>query len=125
MTRTKGMAVGLYLLAIAAGAAAGVTVDRWMLRERLVSEWADPRAMRTKLANDLKMSADQRIKLDTILDTRNMRFDELMAPMRQQLDSLTASARQQIRELLTPEQQTIYDQLQREREAQRQQEKKR
>ena len=124
MTRTKGMAVGLYLLAIAAGAAAGVTVDRWMLRERLVSEWADPRAMRTKLANDLKMSADQRIKLDTILDTRNMRFDELMAPMRQQLDSLTASARQQIRELLTPEQQTIYDQLQREREAQRQQEKK-
>ncbi len=125
MTRTKGMAVGLYLLAIAAGAAAGVTVDRWMLRERLVSEWADPRAMRTKLANDLKMSADQRTKLDTILDTRNMRFDELMAPMRQQLDSLTASARQQIRELLTPEQQTIYDQLQREREAQRQQEKKR
>lgn len=125
MTRTKGMAVGLYLLAIAAGAAAGVTVDRWILRERLVNDWADPRAMRTKLADDLKMSADQRAKLDSILDTRNIRFDELMAPMRPRLDSVSVSARQQIRELLTPEQQTVYDEMQREREAQRQQEKKR
>ncbi len=125
MTRTKGMALALYLLAMAAGAAAGVSVDRWMLRERLVSEWADPRAMRTKLADDLKMTADQRAKLDTILDARNMRFDELMAPMRPMLDSVTVSARQQIRDLLTPEQQTVYDQMQREREAQRQQEKKR
>jgi Spy/CpxP family protein refolding chaperone len=125
MTRTKGMALVLYLLAIAAGAAAGVTVDRWVLRERLVSEWADPRAMRTKLANDLKMTPEQRAQLDTILDTRNRRYDELMDPMRPRLDSLTVSARQQIRELLTPEQQTVYDQVQREREAQRQQEKKR
>jgi Spy/CpxP family protein refolding chaperone len=125
MTRTKGMALALYLLAIAAGAAAGVTVDRWILRERLVSEWADPRAMRTKLADDLKMTPAQRAQLDTILDTRNRRYDELMDPMRPRLDSVTASARQQIRELLTPEQQTVYDQMQREREAQRQQEKKR
>lgn len=125
MTQTKGMALVLYLLAMAAGAAAGVSVDRWMLRERLVNEWADPRAMRTKLADDLKMTADQRAKLDTILDARNTRFDELMAPMRPMLDSVTVNARQQIRELLTPEQQTVYDQMQREREAQRQQEKKR
>lgn len=125
MTRTKGMALVLYLLAIAAGAAAGVTVDRWILRERLVSEWADPRAMRTKLADDLKMTPEQRAQLDSILDTRNRRYDELMAPMRPMLDSVTVSARQQIRELLTPEQQTVYDQMQREREAQRQQEKKR
>lgn len=125
MTRTKGMALVLYLLAIAAGAAAGVTVDRWILRERLVSEWADPRAMRTKLADDLKMTPGQRAQLDSILDTRNRRYDDLMAPMRPTLDSITADARQQIRDLLTPEQQTVYDQMQREREAQRQQERKR
>lgn len=123
MTRTKGMALAFYLLAIAAGAAAGVTVDRWMLRERLVNEWADPRAMRTKLADDLKMTATQRAQLDTILDTRNRRFDELMAPMRPRLDSVTVNARQQIRDLLTPEQQTVYDQMRREREAQRQKER--
>ena len=123
MTRTKGRALAFYLLAIAAGAAAGVTMDRWVLRERIVNEWADPRAMRTKLADDRKMSADQRARLDSILDTRNRRFDELMTPMRPRLDSVTVTARQQIRDLLTPEQQTVYDQMRREREAQRQRER--
>jgi Spy/CpxP family protein refolding chaperone len=124
MTRTKGMAMAFYLMAMAAGAAIGVTMDRWVLRERLVNEWADPRAMRTKLADDLKLDAAQRAQLDSILDTRNRRYDELMAPTRPALDSVSANARRQIRDLLPPEQQTVYDQMQREREAQRQQEKK-
>ncbi len=124
MTRTKGMAVAFYLAAIAAGAAIGVAVDRWALRERMVTEWSDPRVGRAKLANDLKLDAAQRARLDSILDSRNRRYDELMAPLRPALDSVGASARQQIRDLLTPEQQTVYDQMQRERDAARRQEKK-
>lgn len=124
MKRTKGMALSFYMVAVAAGAAAGVTLDRWVLRERLVNEWADPRAMRAKLANDLKLDATQRVRLDSILDARNRRFDELMAPTRPLLDSVTVNARRQIRELLTSEQRIIYDQMQREREEARRQEKK-
>lgn len=124
MMRTKGMALAFYLLAIGAGAAIGVTVDRWVLRERLVNDWANPRAMRVKLANDLKLDATQRVQLDSILDARNRRFDELMAPTRPLLDSVTVNARKQIRDLLTPEQQTVYDQMQREREEARRQEKR-
>jgi Spy/CpxP family protein refolding chaperone len=124
MTRTKGMAMAFYLMAVAAGAAIGVTVDRWILRESLVNQWDDPRAMRAKFADDLKLDAAQRARVDTILDSRNKRFDELMAPTRPLLDSVSADARQRIRDLLTPEQQTVYDQMRREREAQRQQEKK-
>lgn len=124
MTRTKGMALAFYVLAMAAGAAIGVTVDRWVLRERLVNEWANPRAMRVKLANDLELDATQRVRLDSILDIRNQRFDELMAPTRPLLDSVTVSARKQIRDLLTPEQQTVYDKMQREREDARRQEKR-
>ena len=124
MNRAKVMALTFYLVATLAGAAVGVTVDRWVLRERLVHEWANPRAMRAKLANDLKLDATQRVRLDSILDTRNRRFDELMAPTRPLLDSVSVSARKQIRDLLTPEQQSIYDQLQRRREESRRQEKK-
>jgi hypothetical protein len=124
MTRTKGTALAFYMVAVAAGAAAGITLDRWILRERLVNEWADPRAMRTKLADDLKLDATQRVRLDSILDARNRRFDELMAPTRPLLDSVTVNARKQIRDLLTSEQQTIYDQMQREREEARRQERK-
>ena len=124
MNRTKVMALTFYLVAMLAGAAVGVTVDRWVLRERLVHEWANPRAMRAKLASDLKLDATQRVRLDSILDTRNRRFDELMAPTRPLLDSVSVSARKQIRDLLTPEQQSIYDQMQRRREESRRQEKK-
>lgn len=124
MTRTKGLALAFYVGAVVAGAAVGISVDRWILRERLVNEWSDPRAMRAKLANDLMLDAGQRARLDTILDTRNRRFDELMAPTRPSLDSVSATARQQIRDLLTPEQQTVYDKMQREREEARRQEKK-
>ena len=80
--------------------------------------------MRVRLANELKLDASQRAKLDTILDTRNARYDDLMAPMRPRLDSVSVLARQQIRDLLTPEQRTAYDQMQREREAARAKEKK-
>lgn len=124
MTRTKGLALATYLLAIVAGAAAGVTVDRWVLREQLVRQWDDPRAMRTRLADELKLDASQRAALDTILDTRNRNFDALMAPMRPRLDSVSTDAREQIRQLLTPEQRTVYDQMQRDRENARRQEKK-
>ncbi len=125
MTRTKRLALAFYLGAVAAGAAIGITVDRWILRERLVNQWDDPRAMRVRLANELGLDAKQRAALDSILDTRNRRYDELMAPMRPRLDSVSVLARQQIRDLLTPEQRSAYDQMQREREAARRQEKRR
>lgn len=125
MTRTKGLALAFYLAAIVAGAAIGVSVDRYVLRERLVRQWDDPRANRTRLADELKLDASQRAALDTILDTRNRNFDALMAPMRPRLDSVSTQAREQIRLLLTPDQQALYDQMQRERENARRPEKRR
>lgn len=47
-----------------------------------------------------------------------------MSPVRPQLDSLGAQARQRIRQLLTSEQQATYDQMLREREEARRQEKR-
>ena len=124
MTRTKRLALAFYMAAVAAGATVGITLDRWLLRERLVSQWGDARAMRGRLANELKLDATQRAALDTILDARNRRYDELMVSVRPQLDSVGSAARAQIRQLLTPEQQAIYDEMQREREHARRQEKK-
>lgn len=120
MRRTNGLAVAFFIAAFAAGAAVGVVTDRAISRE----QWGDQRAMRTRLADDLGMSAEQRASLDTILDDRNRQYDSLMAPVRPGLDSLGALARQRIRQLLTPEQQATYDQMLREREEARRQEKK-
>lgn len=125
MNRTKGLAVAFYLAAIVAGAAIGVTVDRYVLRERLVRQWDDPRATRTRLADALQLDQVQRAALDSIVDTRNRNYSALMDPMRPRLDSVSSNARDQIRLLLTPEQQTVYDQMQRERDNARRQEKRR
>lgn len=124
MTRTKRLALAFYVGAVAAGAAIGITVDRWVLRERLVNQWGDPRAMRTRLADELRLDSVQRAALDSILDTRNRMQDELIGPVKAQLDSVGNDARQQIRQLLTPEQLAIYDKMQAEREAARRQERK-
>ncbi len=123
MSRTKRLALAFYVAAVAVGAMVGVTLDRWILRESLVSLWGDQRAMRARLADELRLDATQRAALDTILDHRNKRYNDLMGPVRPQIDSVGDAARAQIRQLLTPEQQTIYDKMQREREAARRQEK--
>lgn len=124
MTRTKRLALAFYVGAVLAGAAIGVTIDRWFFRESLVREWNNPRAARVRFADELGLDATQRTALDTILDRRNARYEELMAPVRPQQDSLQAAARTQIRQLLTPEQLAIYDRMQAERETARRQEKK-
>lgn len=124
MRRTNGYAVAFFIAALLAGAAIGAAADRALLRERMQREWGDVRAMRARLADDLSMDASQRARLDSILDDRNRQVDSLMAPVRPQLDSLGAAARQRIRQLLTPEQQATYDQMQREREEARRQEKR-
>ncbi len=124
MRRTNGYAVAFFFAVFLAGAAAGAAADRALLRERMEREWGDVRAMRARLADDLGMDATQRIQLDSILDDRNRQVDSVMAPVRPKLDSLGAAARQRIRQLLTPEQQATYDQMQREREEARRQEKR-
>lgn len=124
MRRTNGYAVAFFIAAFIAGAAAGAAADRALLRERMEREWGDARAMRARLADDLGMDASQRATLDSILDDRNRQVDSVMAPVRPKLDSLGAAARQRIRQLLTPEQQATYDQMQREREEARRQEKR-
>jgi hypothetical protein len=85
LTRTKRLALAFYVGAVLAGATVGVTLDRWLLRERLMEEWSNPRAARERLADELHLDATQRAALDTILDGRNRRYDELMLPVRPQL----------------------------------------
>ena len=119
MRRTNGLAIAFFIAAFVAGAAVGVVADRSLDRT-----WGDQRAMRARLADDLRMSADQRVALDSVLDDRNRQYDVLLAPVRPALDSLGTATRQRIRQLLTPEQQATYDQMLREREEARRQEKR-
>jgi hypothetical protein len=120
MTRTKGLALAFYSAVVLVGAVLGIVGDRVILRERLAREWRDPRSMRERISTELGLDAEQRARFDSILDTRNRRYDSLMAPVRPALDSVGDAARQEIQALLTPEQRTRYDEMRQARERGRQ-----
>jgi Spy/CpxP family protein refolding chaperone len=111
MTRTKSIALAFYLGAALAGAAIGVSVDRLLVRSQ--PRWYDRRAMRTRLFDDLHLTAEQRDSANQIFDERNRADSILRAPVRPATDSVNARADQRIQALLTPEQKTIYTQMQR------------
>ncbi len=123
MRRTQGYAVAFFIAVFVAGAAVGVVTERVLQRGRMERQWT-VRAMRDRLAEDIGMNATQRVQLDTVLDAGRRQSELLMSPVRPQLDSLGTQTRQRIRQLLTSEQQATYDQMLREREEARRQEKR-
>ena len=122
MTRSKGLALAVYLGAALGGAAIGVSVDRLVVRA--MPRWWDQSAMRQRTFDRLQLTPAQRDSAARIYDERNRKQDSILAPVRPALDSASADSRQRIAKLLTPEQQVIYDQMQRERQQAQRQEKK-
>ena len=113
MTRPKSVALALLLGALLVGGLLGFTADRLVLGDR-IGEKMDQRRLRTRLAEDLSLSESQRVAVDSILDVRNRRIDQVVAPVRPQMDSIMGVARDEIRALLTPDQRTNFEQKVRE-----------
>jgi Spy/CpxP family protein refolding chaperone len=114
MTRSKSMALLLYVGAALAGAVVGVAVDRIVFRDQ--TRWFDQKAMRQRTFDQLHLTPAQRDSANRIFDDRNRAQDSILAPVRPLLDSASTAARARLSQLLTPEQTAIYDQMQRERQ---------
>ena len=121
MQRSKYLALLLLLGTATASYAAGFTSERVIGRDHLreCGRGGDQRAMRARLGEELALSAEQRAKLDLILDERHRQMSVLLAPLRPQMDSISTATRTQIRAMLAPEQQGSFDRLQQELAARR------
>jgi Spy/CpxP family protein refolding chaperone len=64
------------------------------------------------------LSADQRQRINGILEKRRKEADALWQAQKPMLRSIVDSTREEIRTLLTPEQRAVYDRLREERRAQ-------
>ena len=129
MTRTKTLALAFYLGAALAGAAVGAAADRISFRSPPSSDQRS--AARTRLFDQLHLSAAQRDSATVIYAERDQRLKAVMDrhksvldPIRAEQDSLFAEGRRRISQLLTSEQKAIYDQMQRERAKAQRPEKK-
>lgn len=114
MTRPKSVALALLLGALLVGGLLGFTADRLVLRDRICDKCWDQRRLRTRLAEDLALTEAQRVAVDSILDLRNRRIEEVVAPVRPRMDSLMGEARDDIRTLLTPAQRAKFEEKVRE-----------
>jgi len=113
MTRPKSVALALLAGAFLVGGLLGFTADRLVMKNQV----CDQRGMRTRLAESLSLTTRQRAAVDSVLDMRNRRMDEVTAPLRPQLDSLMGQAREDIRAILTPAQRLKYEEQIRESDA--------
>lgn len=123
----KAIVLGLvFALGLATGALGlrlyersyGATAERrWghFDRERYVS----------RLTTDLQLTADQREKLDRILDETRAEFVQFRETIRPQVQEIKTRARGRIREMLTPDQQQRFEVFLEEWDADKQRRKER
>jgi hypothetical protein len=117
MRQSKQLALMFLLGALLVGGALGFAADRAIVRQRLSPRWGDPRAMRTRFADELALDDQQRVALDTILDWKHDRFTVLLRPVRPQLDAVSDSANSRITQMLRPDQRRKFDALHQEMQA--------
>jgi Spy/CpxP family protein refolding chaperone len=99
----------LFLVAVAGGLTA-VTLDRFVLRHGPHGMSPSPcphgheRAFRDRMARELDLSVDQRMRIDTLMDRQLREIRSIRAQVQPRLDSVVSQTRRQIDAILTPEQ---------------------
>jgi Spy/CpxP family protein refolding chaperone len=119
VSRTKGLAIAMYLGALLAGAAIALAADRVYTRS---SQGPDGRTPRTRFFDELQLTPAQRDSATAIYDESEKRSKALyeqwkatLEPLRASQDSIMAERRQRFTRLLTSEQKAKYDQMQADR----------
>jgi len=119
------LAGGLIVVMLLVGMAAGVALDRWVLRpHRMVMRappgWGadgrfDPARVRARAANrmaeDLGLTAAQRLRVDSLMRRQQRDAAGIMRELRPRLDSVTARTQAELRTVLTAEQSRRFDSL--------------
>jgi hypothetical protein len=107
MQQSKNVAIAFLLGAVIVGGALGFTADRVMLRDRI----SRPEGGRPSLADRLQLDAAQRLRLDSILDSRHQRYNLIISTVRPALDSSKQRAREEIRMMLNPTQRAEFEKV--------------
>jgi len=117
MDKSKGYAMMFLLGAFVAGGALGFTADR-VMDSKHGKEMRGARAYRQRMAEELKLTAQQQASVDSLIEQKHRQIVTLYKPIRPQLDSLAIQSRvvsdsthEQIKRLLNPEQATRFDEM--------------
>ena len=123
---TRLLAVGVLVIVALAGVIGGVALDRVVLRPR-GGEWRNspprsgehrqPRRPSAMLGAELKLSEEQAVRIDTLIENQMRGFREIRRSTQPAVDSLMAQTRRAIDSILTPTQRARLDSAHARREA--------
>ena len=103
MQRSKQQALMFLLGAVLVGGVLGFSADRVMSKK--------PQRMsaRMRMYEDIGITPEQRLRIDSILDDTNCKTQDLMKPIRPSMDSVRVAGWKSILALMTPQQRSAYD----------------
>jgi Spy/CpxP family protein refolding chaperone len=107
--RIRLLGFGVVAVTFVVGGLAGAAVDRVLTAD--VTSRDAPRAatQQTHVIDQVEMTAEQRARIDAILERRSERMKAAWSEMSPRLEAITDSARHEIMQVLTPAQQAEYE----------------
>jgi hypothetical protein len=101
--RSKQQALMFLLGAVLVGGVLGFSADRVM------SKKPTRMSARMRMYEDIGITPDQRVKMDSILDETNCKTQDILKPVRPAMDSVRTAGSNAILGLMTAEQRAAYD----------------
>jgi Spy/CpxP family protein refolding chaperone len=120
--RTRLVGIGILVVAFVVGGLAGAAFDRVVTTDTIKRDEAAAETRRGHVIDQVEMTADQRTRIDAILERRSERMKAAWAEISPRLEAITDSARHEIMQVLTPEQRADYERRLEERTREREEE---
>jgi len=124
---TRLLAVGVLLVVALAGVIGGIALDRSVLHQRQGegrggsgrsgARQQGPRRPSAMLGADLKLTEEQAVRIDTLIERQMRGFREVRKSTQPAIDSLMAQTKRSMDSILTPVQRTLLDSARARREA--------
>jgi len=124
---TRLLAVGVLVVVALAGVIGGIALDRTVIRPRQMEgrggpmrggeRHQGPRRPSDMLGAELKLTAEQAVRIDTLIERQMRGFREIRKSTQPAIDSLMAQTKRSIDSILTTDQRTMLDSARAKREA--------
>lgn len=105
--RMRLIGFGLVAVTFLVGGLAGAALDRVLTTD--LGDHPAAEAPQGHIIDQVEMTAEQRARIDGILERRSERMKAAWAEISPRLEAITDSARHEIMQVLTPEQQVEYE----------------
>lgn len=113
---TRSLALAFVLGALLVGGVLGFTADRVLGRDDACSRYFTRSELRKRFADRLELTDAQRVKVDSILDTKRVAMDSIQAPIKSAMAAVSDSTTRRIESVLDPKQRATFAEMRADRD---------